>query len=214
MHGLYVITDSRLTTVDNLLTRVGQAIAGGAAAIQYRDKTDDQQRRRAEAHALTGLCRRQGVIFIINDDVTLAAEVSADGVHLGQADTPLAAARQQLGSGAIIGVSCHNDLSLAKRAAQQGASYVAFGRFFPSASKPDAPAADIDILRQARRVIDLPVVAIGGITPDNGAALIEAGADALAVIHGVFSRPDVAAAAREYAGLFARAATCAHGNRN
>jgi len=213
MRGLYVITDSRLAAADDLLARVGQAIAGGAAIIQYRDKRADQQRRLAEARALAGLCRRQGVLFIINDDVELAAEVAADGVHLGQADTPLVAARQRLGAGAIIGVSCHNDLSLAKRAAQEGASYAAFGRFYPSPSKPDAPAADIDILRQARQVLDLPVVAIGGITPDNGAALIAAGADALAVIHGVFARPDVAAAAREYAGLFARAATWAHNNR-
>jgi thiamine-phosphate pyrophosphorylase len=214
MRGLYVITDSRRAAADDLLTRVRQAIAGGAAIVQYRDKTTDQQRRRVEARALAGLCRSQGVAFIINDDVELAAEVAADGVHLGQADTPLAAARQRLGSGAIIGVSCHNDLPLAKRAAQEGASYLAFGRFFPSASKPEAPAADIDILRRARQALDLPVVAIGGITPDNGAALVAAGADALAVIHGVFSRPDVAAAAREYASLFARAATCAHGTRN
>jgi len=204
MQGLYVITDSRLIRAGDCLAAVRYAIAGGATTIQYRDKSDQPQRRLEEAAALAELCREQQVTFIINDDVELARQVAADGVHRGQSDAALSAARRQLGAQAVIGVSCHNDLSLAEKAQREGASYVAFGRFYHSVSKPEAPLADIEILRQARQQLDLPIVAIGGITPDNGAGLIEAGADALAVIHGVFGQPDVEAAARHYAELFGR----------
>ena len=200
--GLYAITDERLSAPGQLPVCVSEAIAGGASVIQYRNKQGNAQQRRQEAAALLQLCQQHQVPLIINDDVALAASVNADGVHLGKTDASLAQARQQLGPQAIIGVSCYNSLERAMRAAQAGADYVAFGRFFSSHSKPDAPPAEAALLRQARRQLQLPIVAIGGITPENGRALVAAGADLLAAIHGVFGQPDIEAAASAYAALF------------
>jgi thiamine-phosphate pyrophosphorylase len=200
--GLYAITDTGLQADDVLLVRVEQAIRGGARVIQYREKQLNPAERRRQAAALATLCKRHGIPLIINDDVLLAAAVGAAGVHLGEHDTGLQAARRQLGPGALIGVSCYNRLELACEAADGGADYVAFGRFFPSSTKPAAVQATPDLLTEARRRLDLPIVAIGGITPENGAELVSAGADLLAVIHGVFAQPDVEAAARRYAALF------------
>jgi thiamine-phosphate pyrophosphorylase len=141
------------------------------------------------------------VTFIINDDVALAAAIGADGVHLGRDDGDIAAARQQLRHG-IVGLSCYNEWPLAKAAAAAGADYVAFGAFFPSTTKPNAARAAPDLLKRSRQELDIPVVAIGGITPENGRDLIAAGADMLAVVQGVFGQPDIQAAARRYAALF------------
>ena len=200
--GLYAITDERLSAPGQLPGCVSAAIAGGARVIQYRNKQGNAQQRRQEAAALLQLCQQHQVPLIINDDVALAASVNADGVHLGKTDASLAQARQQLGPQAIIGVSCYNSLEGAMSAAQAGADYVAFGRFFSSHSKPDAQPAEAALLRQARRQLQLPIVAIGGITPENGQALLAAGADLLAAIYGVFGQPDIEAAASAYAALF------------
>jgi len=200
--GLYAITDSSLIPTGELTSRVARAIAGGATIIQYRDKESTANERYQEAGALSALCRLYDIPLIINDDVELAAAVGAAGVHLGKTDTTLNQARNRLGSEAIIGVSCYNELDRATAAAQSGANYVAFGRFFPSLSKPVAVAAEPALLQQARKLIDLPIVAIGGVTPDNGGLLIEAGADLLAVIHGVFGQADIQAAAAGYNLLF------------
>jgi thiamine-phosphate pyrophosphorylase len=148
------------------------------------------------------LCRERGIPLIINDDIELAAASAAAGVHLGQNDAPVGQARRRLGPQAIIGVSCYNQLERARAAASMGASYVAFGRFFPSRTKPGTVSAQPALLAQSRKEIDLPIAAIGGITPENGAELIDAGADLLAVIHGVFGQPDIKAAAQAYAALF------------
>jgi thiamine-phosphate pyrophosphorylase len=200
--GLYAITDERLSAPGQLPVCVSAAIAGGATVIQYRNKQGNAQQRRQEAGALLQLCQQHQVPLIINDDVALAASVNADGVHLGKTDASLAQARQQLGPQAIIGVSCYNSLERAMSAAQAGADYVAFGRFFSSHSKPDAQPAEAALLRQARLQLQLPIVAIGGITPENGQALVAAGADLLAAIHGVFGQPDIQVAASAYAALF------------
>ena len=200
--GLYAITDERLSAPGQLPVCVSAAIAGGARVIQYRNKQGKAQQRRQEAAALLQLCQQHHVPLIINDDVALAASVNADGVHLGKADASLAQARQQLGPQAIIGVSCYNSLQRAISAAQAGADYVAFGRFFSSHSKPDAQPAEAALLGQARRQLQLPIVAIGGITPENGQQLVAAGADLLAAIHGVFGQPNIEAAASAYAALF------------
>lgn len=202
LEGLYVITDELLLPGDQLIRGVQQAIAGGAAIVQYRDKGLDETRRHQQARALARLCRQQDVLFIINDDVALAVEVNANGVHLGQQDAAITQARKLLGHDAIIGISCHNELALAEQAGNNGADYVAFGRFFPSQSKPAAVQADISILRRAKQRLTLPIVAIGGITPDNGASLLAAGADMLAAIHGVFAQDDIQDAARQYVKLF------------
>ena len=164
-----------------MLHAVAQAIAGGARMVQYRDKSADDVRRRRDACALAALCRRHGVAFIVNDDVGLALRCGADGVHVGRGDSAVAEARRRLGARAIVGASCYNDLALAHDATDAGATYVAFGSFYPSTVKPEAVRADAALLRRARAELDLPIVAIGGITADNGAALIAAGADVVDV---------------------------------
>jgi thiamine-phosphate pyrophosphorylase len=200
--GLYAITDSKLLSPERMVEAVALAIQGGAVMIQYRDKGDDPMRRQWEAADLSNLCRPLGVPLIINDDVELAAQVMAKGVHLGRDDADIASARAQLGPNAIIGVSCYNDLQRAIAAEKAGADYVAFGSFFPSRSKPAALKADIELLRQAKQQLTIPVVAIGGISADNGAQLVEAGADMLAVITDVFGQADILGAAERIANLF------------
>jgi len=202
MHGLYAITDSTANDPDALVCDVEAALTGGAVMIQYREKRMSNAWREDIALRLQVLCRERGAPLIINDDVKLARRINADGVHLGRDDVALADARQMLGPGKIIGVSCYADLKRARQAEQQGASYVAFGRFFLSGTKPDAPQAPVDILSQAKAVLQVPVVAIGGITADNGEPLIKAGADMLAVVQGVFGQPDVTQAAQKIAALF------------
>ncbi len=206
LRGLYAITNG--DNVPRLLERVAAAIAGGAVVVQYRDKSADNSRRENEARDLLVLCRSYGVPLIINDDVALAATIGADGVHLGCDDAAVDEAQQVLGDGAIIGVSCYNNFDLAMAAQQAGASYVAFGRFFASHTKPDAVPASLDLIRQAKAQLSIPVVAIGGITPDNAAPLIDAGVDMLAVVHGIFGQADPEQAARRYTQLFG--GSCAH----
>jgi thiamine-phosphate pyrophosphorylase len=200
LKGLYVITDG--STGNDLQGKVEQALRGGAALVQYRDKSTDSARREQEAQALCALCREHAALFIVNDDVALAKTVQADGVHVGKDDAALAAARAYLGSSAVIGVSCYNRLELAVQAAQQGADYIAFGSFFPSPTKPHAPRATLELLREARRQLQLPICAIGGITLDTAPGLLTNGADMLAVITDVFNAPDVTAQASLYAALF------------
>ncbi len=203
LHGLYVITDSLLLSDDQqLLCGVAAAIDGGARVVQYRDKSNNPQKRLRQSTALLQLCRERRVPLLINDDLSLAAEMGADGVHLGRGDASLQEARALLGEQAIIGLSCYNQLNLAKQAQHEGADYVAFGRFFSSQTKPQAPSVEHALLVQAKQEINLPIVAIGGITPQNGKSLVAAGVDMLAVVHGVFSSPDIQAAAQNYKQLF------------
>lgn len=203
LRGLYAITDATLQRPDRLAGQVLRAIEGGAKLVQYRDKSSDASFRLQQASSLVAICRSHGVPLIINDDVALAVESGAHGVHLGKDDADLATARQQLGEQAIIGVSCYNSLTLAAQAAAGSASYIAFGRFFPSSTKPHAVQASLDLIRHAKQQWALPVVAIGGITPDNGRQLVDAGADMLAVVQGLFAALDVRQAAAAYADLFA-----------
>lgn len=200
--GLYAITDSLLLSDGQLLTAVEQALRGGARLVQYRDKSDDIARRLHQARILNALCQRYQAPLIINDDVELAAQVGAAGVHVGRDDPALATARTRLGENALIGVSCYDRLDLAITAAQAGADYVAFGAFFPSPTKPTEIRASLELLKEARQTLQVPIVAIGGITPDNAPSLLAAGADALAVISAVFAQPDIEAAARRFAVLF------------
>jgi thiamine-phosphate pyrophosphorylase len=200
--GLYAITDGALTPGMLLMPAVEAAIRGGARLVQYRDKSTDTERRRQEARMLRELCRDHGAGFVVNDDVELALESGADGVHLGRDDAALATARVRLGPRALIGVSCYDSLERAVVAAHAGADYVAFGSFYASDTKPGAVRAPLSLLAEARRRLDIPVCAIGGITPGNGAALLEAGAHMLAVIRGVFAEEDVKAAAKSYVQLF------------
>lgn len=196
--GLYAITNS--PRID-LLDAAQAALAGGARLLQYRDKTDDAPRRLVEARALAALCAQYAVPLIINDDVELALQCAAAGVHLGEHDGDVATARARLGNDAIIGVSCYDSLERADEAAKAGADYLAFGAFFPTVTKPGAHRARVGLLREAK-TFGLPLVAIGGITPDNGAPLVAAGADYLAVVSALFDASDIETAARRFADLF------------
>jgi len=201
IRGLYAIADTGLLRGEALANATAAALRGGARLIQYRDKSGDAQREQ-EVLQLLSVCQQYDALLIINDDVALAARIGAHGVHVGREDEAIEAARSTLGPRAIIGVSAYNQMARAQRLAQAGADYVAFGAFYPSPTKPDAMTADIGLLTQAQRALQVPVVAIGGITPENGAALIKAGADALAVISGVFAQTNPEHAARRYSDLF------------
>jgi thiamine-phosphate pyrophosphorylase len=197
--GLYAITQTENKSVETVFSDVESAIKGGAVVIQYREKNP------ADSFSLAGelarLCHKHSIPLIINDDVDLAIKINADGVHLGRNDSDLLAARQRLGSQAIIGVSCYNSIERALSAQINGATYVAFGRFFPSTTKPLAPPADIETLAKAKNTLRIPIVAIGGILPHNGGQLIQAGADLLAVISGIFGN-DPEQSAQAYQHLF------------
>ncbi len=201
--GLYAITPN-LTDTNELLRKVRLALQGGARVLQYRNKIADAALQLRQAAALRDLTREFNTTFIVNDDAALAAQVDADGVHLGGEDGSVAAARALLGETKLIGVSCYNRAPLALEAVRQGADYVAFGAFFPSSVKPEAVKADVSMLREARPEIHAPIVAIGGITQQNGAELVRAGADSLAVISALWDAPDIEASAKEFSTLFSR----------
>lgn len=199
-HGLYAITPDEPNT-GRLLERVETVLRAGAAWLQYRNKPASDDLRVEQALALQPLCRSFNVPLIINDDWALAAAIGAAGAHLGEDDGELALARHEMGPDAVLGASCYNDAGLARQAVFAGASYVAFGAFFPSPTKPNARRATPALLQEAG-ALGVPRVAIGGITPDNARPLVEAGADLVAVISGVFDAPDPAAATRAYLSCF------------
>lgn len=199
--GLYAVTPE-ITDTAILSDKVEAALRGGARVVQYRNKSADEPLRNLQARAISLLCRRAGACFIVNDSVSLAREVDADGVHLGSCDEDLDSARRALDPGKLIGVSCYNQLPRARAAVASGADYVAFGSFFASPTKPGAVRADMELLAVARQEISIPIVAIGGITAGNAAALIASGADALAVVSALFDAVDVEQAARQFAALF------------
>ena len=201
--GLYAITPDDENTA-RLAIKVEAAIAGGAAAIQYRNKRATHESRLEQAQELAAICAKLETLFIVNDDALLAHEVGADGVHIGEEDGDLEAARRIVGDSAILGVSCYSDVERAKRFVAQGADYIAFGSFFASNVKPNARHADIGILSAAKS-LGVPIVAIGGITARNAQTLIDAGADAVAVITDVFAhdtREDIVRAAAAIASCF------------
>ena len=197
--GLYAVT-ADLEDFGHLKRQTRAVLSGGARVVQLRDKhgrlSPDQVRE------LVALCHDFRIPLIVNDRVDLARRTGADGVHLGRDDADIHEARKILGPDAIIGISCYRDLTRASAAEQAGASYVAFGAFFPSPSKPEAPPAPLTLLRQARRTLRCPVVAIGGITLDRAPEVIEAGADLIAVISALFHSPDPRKAASAFARLF------------
>ncbi|MEJ6657076.1 MAG: thiamine phosphate synthase [Pseudomonas sp.] len=203
LRGLYAITDSALLADGKLLPYVEAALAGGACLVQYRDKSADSGRRLEEASQLKTLCEQYAAQLLINDDLELASRLNV-GVHLGRDDGSLREARQQLGPHALVGATCHASLDYAEQAVAAGASYIAFGRFFQSATKPGAPTANTGLLQEARSRFAVPVVAIGGLTLNNAQLLLDAGADLLAVVHGLFgaeSAADVRRRALDFTAL-------------
>lgn len=201
IRGLYAITPDERDTA-RLVARVEQALAGGAGVVQYRNKAADAALRHEQTTALLASCRRAGVPLIINDHLDLALAIDADGVHLGGEDGDIAAARRALGTDRLLGASCYNRYELALAARDAGADHVAFGAAFVSRTKPGAVHAPLALYERARRELGLPVVAIGGITAENAADVVGAGADAVAVITALFDATDVRAAAAAFAKHF------------
>jgi len=201
--GLYALADTSVLSEDLLVPAVALAIDGGARVVQYRSKSDDPGLKQWQAVDLLHLCRGLDVPLIINDDLDLAAGIGAAGVHLGKDDAGVVEARERLGADAIVGASCYGSLELAEQAWRDGASYVAFGRFFPSSTKPFAVHTEVAILRAARERVPIPLCAIGGMNTTNAAAVIDVGADMVAVAQGLFGEGDVKVTASQFARLFA-----------
>lgn len=201
LSGLYAVTPDDDDT-GRLSTRIKAALVGGAALIQYRNKSAPAKRRREQASALLALCRQHHALLIINDHLDLALELDADGVHLGGDDSSVSKARALLGPHRLIGVSCYNVMQKALAAEREGADYIAFGSVFASGVKPDAVHAPLDLLVEAKRRVALPIVAIGGITLANASQPIAAGADMVAVISALFDAADITIAARQFNALF------------
>ena len=201
IRDLYAVTPDEPDT-SKLVARVNAALEGGTRLLQYRNKAASHELKLDQARALRTLCSARGCALIVNDAVEVALAVGADGVHLGAGDARIADARERVGTGMLIGVSCYNDLQTAVMAEAAGADYVAFGSFFPSSVKREAVHAPLELLSQAKRAIGLPIVAIGGITLENAPRLLTAGADAVAVITAVFCALDVQAASRAFGELF------------
>lgn len=207
--GLYGVTPEWDDT-ERLLEGIGAAARGGMVAVQWRRKTIAPNDRLSQARRVAELCRQLGLLCIVNDDWRLAALIDADGVHLGKEDGSIAQARLALGSEKIIGCSCYDDPELAAKVLQADVDYIAFGAVYPSVVKPQAVRATLEHIRQGRRLVESSriqprsaVVAIGGITADNAAPVVRAGADGIAVISGLFETPDIQATASRFAALFA-----------
>lgn len=199
--GLCVITGADYVSPGMLSNAVQHAILGGAKMVEYHDTTRDIGRRKREAATLRDICRDHDALFIVNGDLRLADEVGADGVRLGPRDRSVADARRTLGEDAIIGAWCEDSIGLARRAVESGADYLVFGSFFPSRNETQAERADREVIGLAA-TLGSHIVASGGITVDNGAQLIRAGADMLAVCRGVFDHRDPESAAHRLAALF------------
>lgn len=202
LRGLYAITDENLIPESAFTATIEQALSGGTAIIQYRDKSGIETKRLQQASALRSLCNEYRASLIINDDIALAKAVAADGVHLGENDISIEQARLILGNNAIIGISCYNQLQLGARAQAAGADYVAFGAVFTSPTKPHARSASCELISEAKSQLDIPVCAIGGIDKSNVESVIEAGADMTALISGLFTEPDIRLTAEHISRLF------------
>ena len=201
LRGLYIVTPDWDDT-DKLVTATEQAIEGGASLVQYRHKTAAPELRKEQATALLQLCRRYAIPCIMNDSLDLCRELDADGIHVGGTDAAIAEVRAALGAGKIVGASCYGSLQLAHDAYAAGATYVAFGGFYPSKVKQYTFKTAPEIVAQSKREIDLPVVVIGGMTQDNCLPLLAQGADMVAAISSVYAMDDVTAAARRFVDLF------------
>jgi len=202
LKGLYAISDENLISEENFEQAITSALQGGCKIIQYRDKSDNQKKRLQQATQLQTLCTQHNAICIINDDITLAQAIDADGVHLGKDDVSIAQARKILGENCLIGISCYNDLALALEAEKNHADYVAFGAMFSSPTKPDAKQASPQLIAEAKKQLHIPVCAIGGITEKNIQQVVTQGADMVAVISTLFASENIKTTASVLAQKF------------
>lgn len=201
LRGLYTVTPDDML-LPRLSAMVSMVLRGGGRLIQYRNKSAPAPLRRAQAAELLRICRAAGALLIVNDDLSLALEIGADGVHLGAEDGDVAAAREMLGPDRILGVSCYADMARVENAVRLGADYVGIGAVFPSKVKPDAVCAPLEMLGEAKRRFGLPVAAIGGVTLSNAPEAIAAGADMVALITDLFDAMDISARAEAFQNLF------------
>jgi thiamine-phosphate pyrophosphorylase len=201
MRGLYLVTPDWDDT-DRLLDATRRALEGGAALVQYRHKTAADALRAEQAGALLALCRRHARQLVINDHLDLCLQLDADGVHVGGLDASVAQVRAALGPGRIVGASCYGQFALAEAAQAAGASYVAFGGFYPSRVKVYDVSTPADIVARAKAALRVPVVVIGGMTVENARPLVGHGADMVAAISSVYGAEEPYEAARAFAGLF------------
>lgn len=200
--GLYAITDCANLSNEELFARTKIILSSGISMLQYRNKKSEKNSNQEFVYRLNKLCRQHNSLFIINDDIELAKEINADGAHIGEHDQTLDQARNILGNDAIIGVSCYNDIKLAQNAEMAGADYIAFGAFYPTKSKTNTTVASIELLSQARQKLTVPIVAIGGIKPDNADPLVRAGADLLAVISSIYDNPNPEISINQFNQIF------------
>lgn len=201
LKGLYVIADTSCVGADNIIDKTKDVLSAGVKIIQYRDKISTHNDRYKIAENLRKLTQEYKCIFLINDDAQLANSIEADGVHLGKDDVSIEEARKSLGKNKIIGASCYANYENAQPAINASADYIAFGSFFASPTKPNAPRAKTELLHQAKQAYDIPVCAIGGITPQNAHSVLTAGADMIAVISAVFNASSPKRAVQEYLSL-------------
>ena len=199
--GIYLISDSKNLAIDDLLDKTEKILDVGISLFQFRDKNSKYEIKKSTALKLQTLCKKYNTLLIINDDVVLAKEISADGVHLGRDDMDIDMARKILGD-KIIGFSCYNNLEDAITAEIMGADYIALGSFFNSPTKPEARKIAIDLLPIAKSKLNIPVVAIGGITPENGKQLVDNKVDFLAIISGIYASTDIINSVKAYKNLF------------
>jgi thiamine-phosphate pyrophosphorylase len=199
--GLYAITDPYLLDETNLYTKIELVLKGGCRVLQYRDKPASISQKFERAQHLRKLCDKYGAQFIINDDLELCLHSKADGLHLGKSDGDILYARKALGPDRILGVTCHSDLEYARQCIDLGVDYCAFGRIFPSKTKPDAPACSLSVLKEAMQ-LNTPIVAIGGITLDNMEALMHTSVHHVAVIHGLLAQADIQESAQQFQSYF------------
>jgi len=199
--GLYAITPDS-ADLNTLIQKTKSAIEGGAFMVQYRSKIQDRDVKMQQCAAILRLCRKYEIPCIVNDDVDMCRILEADGVHLGEKDDNIAEVRHILGEDAIIGSSCYDQLDRAKSAQKEGASYVAFGAMFPTSTKPNAPRATLALLKDAKREIEIPIVAIGGITVNNAHDVIKTGIDAIAVINSLYEAKSIKETAETFVKMF------------
>ena len=199
--GVYAVTPNDLDTA-RLCKNVESALRGGVTLVQYRNKVADPGLRLMQASALLALCRSFNVPLVINDHLDLCAQIDADGLHLGSTDCDLGAARRLLGEDKIIGASCYNQLDLAFKAERSGASYIAFGACFSSGTKPNAVNVPLSVFIEAKQKVNLPIVAIGGITLDNAFQVIEAGATSIALVGGLFNTKNIQETSQQFSNFF------------
>lgn len=202
LSGLYVITDSHLMPRHRFVDMVEAAVQSGATMVQLREKDTPRDEVVKLGREVLAVTRRYNALLIVNDDPSVARDIGADGVHVGREDPPVSETRAIVGEDVIIGVSCYGDVSKAAAAEQAGADYVAFSSPFPSPTKRGKGKTPIGIFQEGKQCVNVPIFAIGGINIGNAQQLLDAGADGIAVVSGVFGAPDVATAARDLVQLF------------